>query len=171
MKLTPLDIKKQEFKRAFRGFDTEEVETFLEMVADEYEALLNERNRLAEEVAKLRVQLKDYQQVERSLRETLMNAREAVDQSRRNSEREAALIIREAEIKADKILEKAKAELAEVKNELITIKAQKDSLARRLRHLLESELELITVLETDNLEGLKAKTAPVEEEVLETKDD
>ncbi len=61
MKLTPLDIKKQRFAVKMRGFDPTEVETFLEMAANEFEALLNERNRLNEEATKLKTQLRDYQ--------------------------------------------------------------------------------------------------------------
>jgi DivIVA domain-containing protein len=46
LRLTPLDIKKQEFKRSMRGYDPEEVNAFLEMVAEEFEALHREKNRL-----------------------------------------------------------------------------------------------------------------------------
>lgn len=151
MKLTPLDIKKQEFKKTFRGFDPVEVETFLEMVADEYESLIREKNNLTDEVLKLRTQLRDYQNVENTLKETLMNAQQTINASRENSQRQAELIVREAELKAEKTLENAKLKLAELKNELVIVKSQKDSFARRLRHLLESQLELIGVLELDDL--------------------
>ncbi|MFQ5824032.1 MAG: DivIVA domain-containing protein [bacterium] len=151
MKLSPLDIKKQEFKKSFRGFDPIEVETFLEMVADEYESIIREKNVLADENLKLRTQLRDYQDVEKTLKETLVTAQQSINESRENSEREAELIVREAEMKADKILEEAKLKLAEMKNELLVVKAQKDSFARRLRHLLESQIDLIGVLELDDL--------------------
>lgn len=161
MKLTPLDIKKQEFKKTLRGFDCVEVETFLEMVADEYEQLIAERNQLSDELNKLRTQLLDYQQVEKTLRETLMTAQEAVNRSRRNSEKEAALIIREAEIKAEKLLEKTKTELAEMKNELMLVKAEKESFTKRLKHLLQSQLELIDVLEIEDLDFEKREKTAV----------
>ena len=80
MKLTPLEIKKQRFKSKVRGLDPAEVETFLDMVADEYEFVLNERNKFQDEVTKLKTQLKDYQQVEKTLQDTLMNAQETVSQ-------------------------------------------------------------------------------------------
>lgn len=151
MKLSPLDIKKQEFKKSLRGLDPVEVETFLEMVADEYESLIREKNNLADENLKLQTQLRDYQDVEKTLKETLMTAQQSINESRENSEREAELIVREAEMKAEKILEEAKLKLAEMKNELLVVKAQKDSFARRLRHLLESQMDLIGVLELDDL--------------------
>ncbi|MBN1155954.1 DivIVA domain-containing protein [candidate division KSB1 bacterium] len=151
MKLTPLDIKKQEFRKVMRGYDPIEVETFLEMVSDEFESLIKEKNHLSDEVLKLKTQLKDYQEVEKTFKESLMSAQETINQSRDNSKREANLIIKEAELKAEKLLEDTKIRLIEMKNELMLIKSQKDSFARRLRHLLESQLELIGVLELDDL--------------------
>ncbi len=150
MKLTPLDIKKQEFKKNLRGYDPFEVDTFLEMVADEFENAIHAKMQLEEEVVKLRQQLTDYQQVEKTLKETLVNAQENLNESRQNSKREADLILREAEIKAEKIVEDARRKLEKIRNDLVIIKAQKESFARRLRHLLESQLELIGVLEMDD---------------------
>lgn len=152
MKLTPLEIKKQRFKTKVRGYDPVEVESFLEMVSNEYEILLNERNGLHDEVNKLKTQLKDYQQVEKTLQETLMNAQETVSQSRENSKREAQIIMREAELKAEHVLNGAKEKLDTMKNELMILKSQKESFAKRLKHLLESQIELIKVLEMDDID-------------------
>jgi len=151
LKLTPLDIKKQEFRKSLRGYEAIEVDTFLEMVAEEFEALIREKNALHDEALKLRTQLRDYQSVEKALQDTLMTAQQSITESRQNSERQADLIVREAEIKAEKILEEAKLKLAELKNELVLIKSQKDSFARRLRYLLTSQLDLIEVLESDDM--------------------
>lgn len=151
MKLTPLDIKKQVFKKVMRGYDPIEIETFLEMVAEEFEAIIKEKNGLSDEVLKLKTQLKDYQEVEKTFKESLMNAQQTINQSRENSKRESDLIIKEAEVRAEKIIENAKMQLIEMKNELMVIKAQKDSFAKRLKHLLESQLELLSVLEIDDL--------------------
>lgn len=164
MKITPLDIKKQVFKKVFRGYDPIEIETFLEMVAEEYESLIKERNELSDEVLKLKTQLRDYQEVERTFKESLMNVQQTINQSRENSRRESDLIIKEAEVRAEKIIENAKMQLIEMKNELMVIKAQKDSFAKRLRHLVESQLELLDVLEIDDLgfDGLKITGKPKE---------
>ena len=156
MKITPLEIKKQRFAVKMRGYDQAEVETFLEMVSDEYEALMNEKVKLGEEASKLKVQLRDYQQVEKTLQETLMNAQENVTQARENSRREAQIIIREAELKSEKILDDAKEKLDRMKNDLSILRAQKESFAKRLKHLLESQVELIKVLEMDDIGYPKA---------------
>lgn len=159
MKLTPLDIKKQVFKKILRGYDPVEIETFLEMVAEEFETLIKERNDLSDEVLMLKTQLRDYQEVEKTFKESLMNAQQTINQSRENSRRESDLIIKEAEVRAEKIIENAKIQLIEMKNELMVIKAQKDSFAKRLRHLLESQLELLSVLEIDDLGFGEKKTS------------
>ncbi len=151
MKLTPLDIKKQEFKRTFRGYDGIEVDAFLEMVSDELEELIREKKDLSDEVLTLRTQLRDYQNVEKTLQDTLVHAQESIKDSKESSSREASMLIREAELSAERILADAKLKLAEMKNELVVIKAQKDSFARRLRHLLDSQLDLIEVLAMDDV--------------------
>ena len=160
MKITPLDIKKQVFKKILRGYDPIEVEIFLEMVAEEFESLIKEKNDLYDEVLKLKTQLRDYQEVEKTFKESLMNAQQTINQSRENSKRESDLIVKEAEVRAEKIIENAKMQLIELKNELMIIKAQKDSFAKRLRHLLESQLELLEVLAIDDL-GYGEHRAPL----------
>jgi len=151
VKITPLDIKKQEFKKVMRGLDPIEVQTFLEMVADEFEAILDENNNLSDELIKLKTQLKDYQKVETTFKQSLVSAQQTIKQSRDNSAREADLLIKDAELKAEKILEDAKMRLIDMKNELMVIKSHKDSFAKRLRHLLQSQLELLGVLEIDDM--------------------
>ena len=124
---------------------------FSEMIANNFEEVIREKNHLADEVIRLQTQLKDYQNVEKTLQATLVSAQESMKESKENSSREAEIVVKESELKAEKILEDAKLKLAEMKNELVLIKAQKDSFARRLRHLLESQLDLIEVLELDDL--------------------
>lgn len=151
MKLTPLDVRKQEFKKVWRGFDPDEVEAFLSMVSDELEALIHERNRTNEELIKLRTQLRDYQDVEQTMRATLMKAAGNAEEARLNSLREAELRINEAELQAEKITESARNELHELGHEISLLRTQKESFSRRLRHLLESQIELIDVLGMDDV--------------------
>ena len=151
MRLTPVDIRKQEFKRAVRGYDKDEVDTFLEMVAEEFEAMLRDKERLQEESVRYKTQLHDYQEIERTLKLALKNADLSVQQTVENARRQAEMVVREAEMQSEKTLHDTKTKLSDLKNELLLVRAQKDSFARRLRHLLESQLELIGVLEMDDL--------------------
>jgi cell division initiation protein len=152
MRLTPLDIRKQEFKRTLRGYDPEEVDAFMTMIADEFEMLIREKNQFNDELIRLRTQLKDYQQVETTLRDTLVKAQNTVEESRTNSRREAEIVIHEAELQAEHILKEAKEELQDLRNDIHMLKMQKESFAKRLGHLLESQIELLQVLDMDDLE-------------------
>lgn len=152
MRLTPLEIRKQEFHRSMRGFDVDEVEMFLDMVAEQFETLLRERNALNEEVVKLRTQLRDYQQMEKTLQETLMNAQQNLNESREASRRQAELIVREAELRAEEIVEEARNQLQQLKSELLMLRAEKASFVKRLKQLLQAQVELLDVLSSDDLD-------------------
>lgn len=134
-----------------RGYDRDEVDAFMEKVAEDFEGLIAEVERLSREVLQVKTQLHDYQEIERTLKHALKSAEASVQQTVENAKRQAELTLREADVQADKTLHDAKTKLAELKNELLLVRAQKDSFARRLRHLLESQLELIGVLEMDDL--------------------
>lgn len=157
MRLTALEIRKQEFKKVLRGFDPLEVETFLEMVADEYETLAKAKNELAEKVRSLETRVRDYEQMENTLQKTLMDAQQTVDQSKESSKREADLVIREAEIQAERVLDEARRELSRLKNEIAMVQSQKNGFVSRLKQLLRSQIELIEVLELDDSEVERPK--------------
>ena len=157
MKITPLDIRKQEFRKVIRGYDVMEVDTFLEMVADEYESILKSKSEWNSKIKQLEEKLKEYQEIEKTLQKTLMDAQNSMDKSKEDSKKEAELIIKEAELNANKIVEDARRELAKLKNEIMLLKAQKESFAIRLKHILNSQIELIKILELDDqeIEGFK----------------
>jgi len=160
LKLTPIDIKKQEFKKSLRGFDPIEVETYLEYVAEEYEKLLQINQQLEKQVATYQAELKHYKDVEKTLKQTLYEVQETSMLSKKTSKKEAELIKREAEIRATKIIEEARAEVEKLKKELSDLKHQKDSFVTRLRYLLSSQLDLLEMLDTDDadLDKLREKT-------------
>jgi cell division initiation protein len=167
VKLTPLDIRKHDFKKSMRGYDPDEVEAFMSMVSDELELLIREKNQLNDETIKLRTQLKDYQDVEQSLRETLVKAQNTVEESRANSRREAEIIIHEAELQAEHILKEAKEQLRELGHEIEMLEMQKESFAKRLHHLLESQIELLEVLEEGDFKRKQKSTVTQARDVEE----
>lgn len=147
MKLTPLDIKKQAFKKVMRGYDPIEVDTFMDMMANECEELLKQQKEMRDKVVELETQLKDYRQIEKTLQQTLLQAQEATSKTYESARREAELIARDAEIKAVKILNQANADLAKLNYEVTQLKAKKESLIGRMRVLLSSELDLLKALD------------------------
>jgi cell division initiation protein len=157
VKITPLDINKQEFKKIMRGYDPVEVDTFLEMLGNDYEALINQNSEYENKIIKLEAELKNFKEVEKTLKHTLLNLQENSDKSRENSKKEASLIKKEAEIKAKEMLDNAKRESQAMREEMITMQTQKVSLSARLRHILSSHLELLDVLEIDDVDSAKLK--------------
>jgi len=157
MKLTPLDISKQQFKKSMRGYDPMEVQSYLEMIGTELEKILGANKDYERKVIELETELKNFKEVEKTLKQTLMNVQETSSKSRENSKKEADLMLREAELNAAKILETAKHEKQTLQEEIITLKTQKQSLIARLRHVLNSQLELMEVLEVDDLDISKLR--------------
>ena len=150
MNLTPLDIRKQEFRKALRGFDPDEVQAFLDMVGAEYERLLEKNKQLEHRLIELETKLKDYQESEKNLRETLLNVQEVKKQSEESSRKQADLVIKESELKALEIIEMARKQARQMRDEVSILKTQKESFINRLRQILISQIELISVLEIDD---------------------
>ncbi len=182
MKLTPLDIRKQEFKKTLRGYDPIEVQTFLEMVGEEYEQSLEKNKLLNNRLIELETKLKDYQESEKNLRETLLNVQEVKKQSEASSRKQADLVIKESELKALEIIEMARKQARQMRDEVSILRSQKESFINRLRQILISQIELLSVLEIDDavpeealkfLENVRSrkKLALSEEEKLKEKSD
>jgi len=163
LKITPLDINKQEFKKVMRGYDPVEVDTFLEMLGKEYEKIVLDNQDYEKKVLELETELKNYKEHESTLKQTLVNVQESTTKSRENSKKEADLILREAELNAAGLVEEAKRELQRLNEEKVTLETQKQSLISRLRHVLTSQMELLDVLELDDadLSRLKDRTKKV----------
>ena len=150
MKLTPLEVKRQQFKKVLRGYDPVEVETFLEMISNELEDYIREGKEHYEKLIEMEVQLRDYKNMEKALQQTLMQAQEASGKSSENSRKEAQLIVQEADLKAQQILDKARQDFARIKDEITGMKARKQNIMSRLKVLLSSEIDLLKALEIDD---------------------
>ena len=111
MRITPLDIQQKQFPMKFRGFDIEEVYGFLEIIREEMEDLLRENASLKENLQRLENQIKEYRDMETTLRETLLTAQQLVEDYKTNARKEAELVVREAELKADSVLKKHRRKL------------------------------------------------------------
>ena len=155
MKLTPLDIKKQEFKKVLRGYDPVEVDSFMDMMSGEFSELLRENKEMKEKVTENEIQLRDFKQMEKTLQQTLMHAQETSGRSIENSRKEAQLIVQEAELKAAQLLEKARMDVVRSRDEVAGLKSKRDSIVSRLKVFLISEIELLKTLEIDGIDEQK----------------
>jgi cell division initiation protein len=154
MKLTPLDIQQQKFKVKFRGYDAQEVETFLEMVSEDVESLLKEYNTLRAELRKIEVKLADYRENERAIQQTIMTTQKVSDDLKRNAQREAELLISEAKVageksisdartQADKMVTDSRIELEKMRSEINDLKSKKMECEFAFKSMLEGQLRLL----------------------------
>lgn len=145
MELSPLEIPQREFGRKFRGLDPEEVQTFLEQVAEEMTRLVQEGGERAAQIQRLDAQVRSHQEREEALRNTLVTAQKMTEEIKANAKREAELLMKETELKAERLLEAAHRKLAQVQAEIAELKRQRDLFASKLRGLVKTHLELLDV--------------------------
>ena len=108
------DIRTQRFRRRLRGYDPEEVHLYLNLLAEEIERLVSSIRRLEHEKKRLEEQLEELLDKERHIRNTLVAVQQTRDRIEEEAHREAELIIREAELQRDRILESARKELEKI---------------------------------------------------------
>jgi len=125
MNVSPLDLRQQRFRKAFRGFDPVEVTAFLVAVADDYEQALRETDRLRQELMRMEVVLAENRGQEKNLQSTLMTAQKLSDDIKANAEQEAKRIVREAEGRSDLLLDKTQARLEDIQREIDGLKLKR----------------------------------------------
>src|SRR2546430_1968091 len=135
--LTPLDIRKQEFRRTLRGYEPLGVEDFRVRVADELERILRERSVLEERLAALTDQLRAFRERERAMNEALVAAQQLREDTRTAAQREAQVIVREAEAEARRIGEEAPTAETDVRRQLAETERQFQAYLGGLRAPLE----------------------------------
>ena len=144
MRITPMDIRQQQFTvKMFRGFDTQEVDTFLEDLASDYEALLKENSLLKEQLQVLEERARGLEEREKVLQETLVTTQRLVEEMKDQARREAGIIIREAEVQGERIIEASRTAEGSLRSEIIVLKRTRRQLAEGLRSTLEMYQRLL----------------------------
>ncbi len=149
MRITPLDVRKQEFNKSMRGYDGDEVRVFLNTLADEYETVLVDNKQIRERVMEQDEKISDYLNMERTLRDTLMTAERVMQETRENANREGSLIIQEAQLKAKGILEECRLRTEELRREIVGLRKEKETYLARFRGLAEAQISFIDTHESD----------------------
>jgi len=177
VKITPLELRKPDFKKSFRGFSPDEVLAMLSSAAEALEELIRENKELQDQNVALKDKLKGFRDLENTLNETLILAQKASDSTRQAAQREAELITARAEVEAEKMLENARARMMALKLEIEELEHQKQAYLLRLRSLVASQWkllqeereeeeklrELATAVAQERVPGGGGETLPVEE--------
>jgi cell division initiation protein len=149
MRITPLDIRKQPFRRAMRGFDSDAVNSFLEMMANEFEALIHQNSEYASRIKQLEEKCEGYAKIERTLNETLLMAQKMSDDARMNAQKEAELIVKDATVRAGQEENEIRRRILQLENDLASLKNQRDTFLARFKGLLTTQLSLLGIISGD----------------------
>ncbi|MEJ2104034.1 MAG: DivIVA domain-containing protein [Ignavibacteriaceae bacterium] len=167
MKLSPLLIKKQEFQKAVRGYNVEEVQAFLEKVASDMEELLNEKEALEKEVQKFNEKVSEFQKLEKNLQDTLIKAQDSSVKTLESAKSQTNLLIKEAEIKASQIIENARKDADEIRNAVMTLRDEKDLIIARLKAIVNTQANVLEGKVVNAGEEKKKQKTPAEREDLD----
>lgn len=146
MKITPLDIQQQQFKgKMLGGLDPEDVDAFLQMVAQEMENLVRENTELKEQAKKATADLEQLAQQEKNLRETMLAAQRITEEMKANAQKEASLLISEAEMKGEKILADSERRLAQLNDQIQELRRQKLQFESSFKSLLDTHYKMLAL--------------------------
>jgi cell division initiation protein len=156
--LTPLEIQKQVFARALKGYNADEVRGYLSLVAEEIERLVKEVDRLSRENAMLRDELDDHSQRERILKDTLLSAQKVSEDVKANARKEAELIVKDAELLSERVVGQAMQRVSELERSIQDLKIERSAVRNRLQSTLDTVQQMI-MLDAEQEAGEQPITA------------
>jgi len=151
MKLTPLEIKQQQFEKSLRGFDVADVQSFLTLVSNEVEHLLNKNNELEEQINKLNDRVRHYERVEEALHETLQTTKESVAQKLEGAKSEAQNKINKAEMEAELIVKEANHQRQQIRQNIQRLLEKREDIIAGMNSYLENSKETLSKFGKDEL--------------------
>lgn len=162
MKITPMDISNKEFKKGLRGYNPEEVDEFLDEIVDNYEELYKDNALLKEKVSALSEKIEHYGKIENTIQNTLLLAQNAAEQARSSAKKEADMLVKNANDTAQKILDKAHADVVQINDEFDRIKQEFIKFRAKFRNFMNTQLETFDDLEKDFIKNYNI-TNPLED--------
>ncbi|WDN87442.1 cell division initiation protein [Desulfosarcina sp. BuS5] len=143
MKTTPIDIQQQQFKVKFRGFDIHAVDSFLEEMADTFEVMQHQIENLNDKIHRLKLENQGYKEREDTFKRAILNSQEVLEQIKDNANKSAEIIIADAEVKAEKILNRAHNRLSQLHEDITELKRQRMQIEVQIRSIIETHTKLL----------------------------
>ena len=153
MRTTAMDISNKEFKRGLRGYNSEEVDDFLEKVSDEYEIVYKENSTLRERITFLEEKLDHHVQIESTIQNTLVLAQNAAEQAKICAQKESELIIKNANDSSQRLMDKAHNDVLKVNDEYEKVKQEFAKFRTKFRSFMNCQFEMFEGLENDYLKN------------------
>src|SRR5262245_22995593 len=161
MKISPMDIQRQPFSKRLRGFDPEEVRSYLHLVAEELQQFQREHAALQQEAQFLRGIVEEHRERETILKNTLLTAQRVSEEIKEAARKHGEATIKEAELQADKLIELAQSRAKAIERETLDLRAMRQALhtdirglLARIQHILDSQEEAEV---DDNLRFMKRR--------------
>lgn len=145
--LTPLDVRRFDFGRALRGYNAEKVEQFRDQVAEELERLGRVNADLDTKARSFHEQLRAFRERDKALNEALVSAQQLRAETREQAEREAQLLLKEAQAEGERIIEAARAEVRRMEAELDSLDRSRRTYLAQMRTLLARQLSEVEASE------------------------
>lgn len=143
MKLTALEIKQQKFDKSLRGYDSDEVQAFLNTVASEWEHLVSRNRELEQKISSLEDKLKHYERVEQALHETLQTAKESAEHKLNGAREEADNMVKKAEMEANNIVREAQQQRQLIRQDIIRLADKREDIISNIRSYLDRAQQVL----------------------------
>jgi cell division initiation protein len=161
MKISPMDVQRQAFSPRFRGYDRDEVRTYLHLVAEEVAALQRDRDLLDAQVKDMRALIDEHKERETILKNTLLTAQKVSEDIRDMARKQAEAILKEAELQADHLVELAQDRAHEVERGILDLRSHRSGLRTDIRAFINRLTIVLDLQEEheleDNLRFLKRR--------------
>lgn len=141
--LTALDVRRYDFGRSLRGYDPARVDQFRDQVAEEMERLARQNQDLDQKARSFHEQLRSFRERDRALNEALVSAQQMRQETREQADREAALIVREAQAEGEAFIESARSEVRRIQAELDSLGRTRRTYLAQMRTLIARHLSEI----------------------------
>jgi len=143
MEITPLDIQNRQFRVKFRGFDVKEVDAFLEQVAEAFRVLTESVQRTERALARSQREVAAYREREETFKSALINSQTVMEQMKSNAKKSADLIIGDAEVKAEKLLQGAHKRLSQLHEDISELKRQRQQIESQIQSIIETHTKIL----------------------------
>lgn len=159
--ITPLDIQNKQFNKSFRGYKDIEVDEFLDEIIEDYEKIYKENIELKDKILILNEQINHYNNLEETLKDTLIVAQNTADEVTQAARQKAENIIADAEIMAKRIIADANDEVKNIKEEYEYLQKEIFIFKTRYKSFIESQLitidEFYSQIENKHLNKVEEK--------------
>lgn len=150
MGITPLVVQQKEFTTRFRGFDVQEVDIFLEDITTELANLNNAIQTVQEKNHRLNLENRGYKKRESSMKNAMIQSQKVLDQMKENAKKSSQLIIANAEVEAEKMLNRAHKRLSQLHSDIIELKRQRIQLEMQISAVLDSHSKMLEMTKEEN---------------------